>query len=155
MLLNMETNSNKTTATLLHLSALTQYCIPFGNFIIPIVIWSSTKEKSEYLNDQGKKVINFQLSMFIYSLLLCLIAIPILLITILKNSNIHEISDHHNFIFHNLNFENSGSIVIVAITAIVLFIGLKILEFVLIILAALKASNNESYNYPLTIKFLK
>lgn len=151
----METNTNKTTATLLHLSALSQYCIPFGNFIIPMMIWSSTKEKSEYLDAQGKLVINFQLSMFIYSLVLCVIAIPILLLTILKNCNFYEISNHHDLLFSHLNFENSGSIVVVAITSIVLFLGLKVAEFLLIMLAAIKASNGENYIYPLTLKFLK
>ena len=119
----METNTNKTTATLLHLSALSQYCFPFGNFLIPIMIWSSTKEKSQYLDAQGKLVINFQLSMFLYSLILCLIAIPILLITILKNINIHEMSNQHNFILENLNFENSGGAVVVAILSILLFLS--------------------------------
>lgn len=155
MILNMEKNTNKTTATLLHLSALSQYCIPFGNFIIPIMIWSSTKEKSEYLDAQGKLVINFQLSMFIYSLVLCVIAIPILLLTILKNSNFYEISNRHDLLFNHLNFENSGNIVVVAITSIVLFLGLKVAEFVLIMLAAIKVSNGENYTYPLTLKFLK
>ena len=155
MLLHMETNTNKTTATLLHLSALSQYFFPFGNFLIPIMIWSSTKEKSEYLDAQGKLVINFQLSMFLYSLILCLIAIPILLITILKNINIHEMSNQHNFILENLNFENSGGAVVVAILSIVLFLALKVIEFVQIILAAIKISNGENHNYPFTIKFLK
>jgi uncharacterized Tic20 family protein len=155
MLLHMETNTNKTTATLLHLSALSQYCFPFGNFLIPIMIWSSTREKSEYLDAQGKHVINFQLSMFLYSLILCLIAIPILLITILKNIKIHEMSNHHNFILENLNFENSGGAVVIALLSIVLFAALKVIEFVQIILAAIKISNGENHNYPFTIKFLK
>ena len=119
------------------------------------MIWSSTKEKSEYLDAQGKLVINFQLSMFLYSLILCLIAIPILLITILKNINIHEMSNQHNFILENLNFENSGGAVVVAILSIVLFLALKVIEFVQIILAAIKISNGENHNYPFTIKFLK
>lgn len=93
--------------------------------------------------------------MFIYSLVLFAITIPILLLTIFKNSNIYEISNHHDSIFNHLNFENSASIMVVAITSIVLFIGLKVAEFVLIILAAIKASNGEKYAYPLTFKLLK
>jgi len=37
----------------------------------------------------------------------------------------------------------------------VLFIFLKIFEFILIIYAAVKASNGERYKYPLTIPFFK
>ena len=61
----MEATNNKNTATLIHLSALSQYIFPFGNFIFPILIWSAVKDKSEYLNEQGKQVINFQLSLFV------------------------------------------------------------------------------------------
>ncbi len=80
----METNI-KNTATLIHLSSLSQYFIPFGNFILPLIIWSTNKDKSEYVDTQGKQVINFQLSLFLYAVVLSLIAIPILFVTVLKN----------------------------------------------------------------------
>uniref|UniRef100_UPI00286AE0C0 DUF4870 domain-containing protein n=1 Tax=Flavobacterium sp. TaxID=239 RepID=UPI00286AE0C0 len=55
----METTSKNSTAALMNLSTLTQYFIPFGNFIFPIIIWSANKEKSEYIDQQGKQTINF------------------------------------------------------------------------------------------------
>lgn len=151
----METNNNKNTATLIHLSALTQYFIPFGNFIFPIIIWSSMKDKSEYLDAQGKQVINFQLSLFLYSIVLGLIAIPIFLITLLKNISINDFSNHDEFPFRNFNIENINGIVIVAILAVVVFLALKIAEFFLILLGSVKASNGIDYKYPLSIPFLK
>ena len=57
----METKNEQTLAALLHLSSLSQYFIPFGNLILPIIIWSSKKEKSEDIDYHGKQVINFQL----------------------------------------------------------------------------------------------
>jgi len=151
----METNNYKSTATLLHLSALSQYLIPFGNFIFPILIWSAKKEKSEYLDAQGKRVINFQLSLFLYSIVLGLIAIPIFIITVLKNISNPEFSIHHEFFFRNFTIENISGILIVAILAVVVFIALKIIEFFAIILASVKASNGIDYTYPLSIPFLK
>ena len=151
----MEATNNKNTATLIHLSALSQYIFPFGNFILPILIWSATKEKSEYLNEQGKKVINFQLSLFVYSIVLALIAIPILLITFLKNISINDFSNHNNFPFKNINIEDMNGIAVFGILAVVLFFALKVVEFFLIILASVKASNGIVYNYPITISFLK
>jgi uncharacterized Tic20 family protein len=151
----METNSNRNTATLMQLSALTQYLIPFGNFIFPILIWSSTKDKSEYLDGQGKQVINFQLSVFLYSFILGLIAIPILLVTLLRNLSIYDISNYDNLQFRNINIESINGAVIVAIIAVILFIAIKASEFFLTIIAALKASNGETYKYPFTINFLK
>jgi uncharacterized Tic20 family protein len=38
----MKTTTEK-IATFTHLSALTQYFIPFGNFIFPILFWTSKK----------------------------------------------------------------------------------------------------------------
>ena len=139
----------------MHLSALSQYVIPFGNFIFPILIWSAKKDKSEYLDAQGKQVINFQLSLTLYSLVLCLIAIPIFLITILRNISIYDFTNHNEFPFRNFNIENINGIVIVAILAVVLFLALKIAEFFIIILASVKTSNGIDYKYPLSIRFLK
>lgn len=151
----METNNNKNTATFMHLSALTQYIIPFGNFIFPILIWSAKKDKSEYLDAQGKQVINFQLSLFLYSLVLCLIAIPIFIITALRNISIYDFSNHDEFPFRHFNIENINGIVIVAILTVVVFLVLKIAEFFIIILASVKTSNGIDYKYPLSIPFLK
>ena len=78
----MITTNDKNIATVLHLSTLTQYIIPFGNYIFPIVIWSSKKGESEFIDYNGKQVLNFQLSIFLYSVVLCLIAIPIFIYTI-------------------------------------------------------------------------
>ena len=61
----METKNEKTIAALTHLSALSQYFIPFGNFIFPIIIWSSKKDKSEFIDSNGKNVINFHLSLLL------------------------------------------------------------------------------------------
>ena len=151
----MEAINNKNTATLLHLSALSQYIFPFGNFIFPILIWSATKEKSEYLDEQGKQVINFQLSLFVYSLVLALIAIPILLITVLRNFAMNDFSNHNEFPFKNINIEDLNGMAVFGILAVIVFFALKVVEFFLIILASVKASNGMGYNYPMTIPFLK
>lgn len=151
----METTSNKNLAAFTHLSTLTQYCIPFGNYIFPILIWSSNKSKSEFIDYNGKQVINFQLSMFLYSLILAVIAIPILIITFFSHIPLQTISNEEQFIRNFFSTENITGIVIVALVAILLFVGLKVTEFFLIIYASIKASNGEKFEYPLTIPFLK
>lgn len=151
----METNSNYTTAALMNLSTLTQYFIPFGNFIFPIVIWSSKKETSEYINKQGKETINFQLSLFLYSLVLAAIAIPIFLITLFRNIDFNAVINDDDFIVNHFNYENISTLVIIGVIAAVVFFSLKIAEFFLIIYAALKTSNGEDFKYPLTISFIK
>ncbi len=152
----METTTNncKTLAALTHLSALSQYFFPLGNFILPVVIWSVSRRGSEFVDDHGKQAINFQLSIFLYSLVLAIIAIPILLFTIFKNVPFSVIADGGEFAYH-LSPANITGIVIIAAIAVMLFILLKVAEFFLIIFASVRAANGEPYNYPFSIKFIK
>jgi uncharacterized Tic20 family protein len=151
----METKSEINTATFIHLSSLLQYCIPFGNYIFPILIWTSKKETSEFVNHNGKQVLNFQLSLLLYSLVLAMIAIPIFIVTIFNNVPFNAVIHDNDFVINNLNLENITGVLVVGITAVILFISLKIVEFFLIIYASIKTSNGEKYKYPLTIPFIK
>ncbi len=151
----MSTPNEKTTASLIHLSTLTQYFIPFGNYIFPIIIWSSKKNDSKFIDYNGKQVLNFQLSIFLYSLILALVAIPIFIFTILKNVTLHQAINCDDFVIDKLNDENLTGVVVLAITAVSVFAFLKLIEFILIIYGAVKASNGEEYRYPLSIQFFK
>jgi uncharacterized Tic20 family protein len=151
----MNNANEKLTATLIHLSVLTQYFIPFGNFILPIIIWSSKKNESEFIDYNGKQTLNFQLSLFIYTVILCLIAIPIFIYSILKNvpfANFHNCEDYFT---ENFSIGNITGIAILGVVAVVIFFFLKIIEFILVIHAAVKTSNGENYKYPLSITFFK
>ncbi|MFV8364209.1 DUF4870 domain-containing protein [Flavobacterium sp. ZT3P35] len=151
----METTIEKNTATFTHLSALTQYFIPFGNYIFPILFWSSKKESSKFVDHHGKQVLNFQLSLLLYSLVLVLIAVPTFLITLFNNVPFEAVVNDHDFVFRNFNIDGNIGMVTVGIIAVVLFGLLKVAEFFLIIYASIKTSNGEKYNYPITIPFIK
>lgn len=148
----MEKITHTNTATAIHLTSLLQYCIPFGNFIFPIIIWSTSKDKSEFVDAQGKQVINFQLSLFIYSILLIAILVPLFIYSIFSAGN----GTFSNDLFEGtLNFAQLSGTIIMAMVITIFFIILKILEFLLIIYAAVKASQGINYKYPLTINFIK
>ena len=151
----METTSETNTGTFIHLSSLSQYFIPFGNFIFPILIWTSKKDKSEFIDYNGKQVLNFQLSLMVYTLVLAMIAIPIIILTVFNHIPLNEIINNHNSICNRISIDNLSGIVIVAVITILTFIGLKIAEFFLIIYAALKTANGDRFKYPLTIPFIK
>ncbi|MGL5111118.1 MAG: DUF4870 domain-containing protein [Flavobacterium sp.] len=151
----METTSEKNIATFTHLSTLSQYIIPFGNYIFPILIWTSKKDQSEFVNYHGKQAINFQLSMLIYSLIMAAIALPILFFVVFNNMTFNDFYHHHDFKFTSNLFENNITIITLGIMVGLLFVGIKIAEFFLIIIAAVKTSNGEKYKYPLTIPFIK
>jgi len=151
----METTSEKNTATFTHLSTLSQYIIPFGNYIFPILIWTSYKDKSEFVNHHGKQALNFQLSLLLYTLILALIAIPIFIIVFLQNLPMEAVFNDENFVIRNFNFEGNIGLLTIGATAVVLFGLLKVVEFFLVIYASIKTSNGEYYKYPLTIPFIK
>jgi uncharacterized Tic20 family protein len=151
----MTTSNEKNTATLIHLSALTQYIIPFGNYIFPTMIWSAKKNESEFVDYTGKQVLNFQLSILIYSIVICIIAIPILIYAIFNNQSFHSDFGSNHFDFDKFLFGENSIWAILGILGIVILISVKIIEFVLIIYAALKASNGDRYTYPLSIPFFK
>jgi len=151
----METTTETNTATFTHLSALTQYFIPFGNFIFPIIFWTSKKDKSEFVDYHGKQVLNFQLSLLLYSLVLIMIAVPVFLVTLLKNIPFENLRNHHEMAFSDFNFGDHIGLITVGFTAVLIFGLLKVAEFFLIIYASIKASNGERYKYPFTIPFIK
>lgn len=153
--MNPTTTNEKNTATLLHLSTFSQYIIPLGNFILPIIIWSSKKEESEYINKNGKNAINFQLSIFLYTIILFLVSIPIILYFFLKNTSIKTFDSGSEFIIENLRSNNGAGIIILSLVVLLLFCIIKAVEFVLVIYASVKASHGEAYKYPLTINFIK
>ena len=151
----MEKTSEKNTATFTHLSTLSQYIIPFGNYIFPILIWTSYKDKSEFVNHHGKQTLNFQLSLLLYTLVLALIAIPIFITVVLQNIPMEAVFNDENFIIRNFNFQGNIGLISVGVTAVLLFGLLKVVEFFLVIYASIKASNGEYYKYPMTIPFIK
>jgi uncharacterized Tic20 family protein len=78
----------KQWALICHLSGLSGYLIPFGNIIIPIVIWSMKKEEMPMVDEHGKEVINFQLSITIWIiisglLIILLVGIPMLIVLVI------------------------------------------------------------------------
>lgn len=150
----METTTNKNTSTLLHLSALTQYIFPLGNFIFPTLIWSVKRHESDFVDYNGKQAINFQLSLFLYSLILMIIAVPIFLYTLFSDVSFSMVNDGDWVIDQISTGRITGLVVIGAVAAFIVFL-LKVAEFFLIIYAAVKNSNGERYDFPLTIKFIK
>ena len=81
---NQPSKDERIWAMLCHFSAFAGLIFPFGNFLAPLIIWLVKKEELPFVEDQGKEVLNFQISMTIYLLIsgmLCiiLIGIPIII----------------------------------------------------------------------------
>jgi uncharacterized protein len=61
---------------LTHLSQLITLVIGFGSLILPLILWMTNKDKVYQMDTHGKNIINFQLSILIYSI----ICIPLILL---------------------------------------------------------------------------
>lgn len=71
-------------AMILHLSVFASYVVPLAGIIAPVVIWQLKKEQLPELDAHGKEVVNFLISLYIYSivagiLIVVLIGIPLLI----------------------------------------------------------------------------
>lgn len=148
------TTNERNTATLLHLSALTQYLFPLANYIIPTVIWSSKKENSPFIDQTGRRVINFQLSILVYMFLLGIVGVFLVLGALINHGGEFTI-DSDEIHIGQLMTQEWTSWFVVGIFSFVLLGILKMAEFVLIIYGAVKASNGLLYSYPLSIPFFK
>lgn len=52
-----------------HLASLAGFIgIPLGNIIGPLVVWLIKKDEMEFVDEQGKEALNFQISMTIYAI---------------------------------------------------------------------------------------
>ena len=60
---------DRQTLMLTHLSQLLDLVTGFGGFIVPLILWVTNKDKIYEMDEQGKEIINFQLSMFLYAIL--------------------------------------------------------------------------------------
>lgn len=100
-----------------HLTQLLHYVTGFGGFLVPLIIWLSSRKSVEDMDEHGKSIINLQLSLLLYIIL----SIPAILLFGL---------------------------------GILTLIGVGILGFVLPIVNAVKAANEEKPSYFLTIKFI-
>lgn len=68
-----------TWAMLCHLLGLCAFIgIPFGNIIGPLVVWLIKRKEFDFVDEQGKEALNFQISMTIYGIIASLLIIVLI-----------------------------------------------------------------------------
>lgn len=81
--MDMEQQEERNWGMFCHLAALAGFIIPLGNIIGPLVIWLMKKDESQFVDDQGKESVNFQISFIIYALVAALLVIVVIGIVLL------------------------------------------------------------------------
>ena len=145
-------NHQKNIATFIHLSTFSRFIIPLGNFIGPIILWVSNKDKSEFVDSHGKQAINFQISILLYAIILGTISIPFFIFNIFSGFDFIDFHGLHDF---HLNIGKPSPLLYIGGALGGLAILGFVLEVVFIIKASLKARDGELYQYPFTINFIK
>lgn len=127
--MNAMSGSPRTWEVMCHLSALAMFLsIPFGNILGPLVVWLIKRGDSPSVDEHGKEALNFQISITLYVLLA--VGGTLLL----------------SFVMVGLLFWP---------LTVLFLIAAPFLDLILVIVAAVKASNGDFYRYPLTIPFLQ
>lgn len=149
-------NNQKTIGTMLHVLTFGKWVFPFGNLILPIILWSANSRKSEFIDHHGRQVINFQISMTLYAVLLLVIGFTIIGTTFLSGGAalINRLETVNGFPFSQ-DMGTFSVLIGTGITISVLCIGLSIIDTIYSIKGAYAASNGDTFNYPLSISFLK
>ena len=146
----MKQNKENTNAFLIHISAFAGFIFPFGHIITPLIAWQTLKERSIFLDEQGKEAVNFNISYTLYIFLLSVIFIPFALGSFFSRHNRYGNWNNLNFNL-DLDFPNLfGFLGLGSIASLIYIIGIA-----LVIIASIKAKDGENYKYPFTIKFIK
>ena len=66
---NTALQKNNTLLAITHLSQLLHYVTGFGGFLIPLIIWLTSKRTVEGMDEHGKSIVNLQLSLLLYIVL--------------------------------------------------------------------------------------
>ena len=74
--LKRQMRENQQLLVLVHLSQLLDFVTGIGGFIVPLVLWLTKKNEVRGMDEHGKAILNFRISMFIY----ILICIPLILL---------------------------------------------------------------------------
>lgn len=155
------TKHEKNLSALIHAGTFSKFFIPFGNFIIPLVLWSANKSQYKFVDYNGKQALNFQISLLLYSIVLGIITIPFV-IGFLPN-----IFEFDNFGFNslntfntlNLNFDSNnfrfGSWLLPVGISGLLHGVLFVVNIVYTILAVMRTNEGQVFKYPISINFIK
>ncbi|WP_047244995.1 DUF4870 domain-containing protein [Maribacter thermophilus] len=155
------TKHERNLSALIHASTFSKFFIPFGNFIVPLVLWTANKKEYEFVDHNGKQALNFQISLLLYSIILGLISIPFFFGFF---PNIFDF-EHFGFLrlnnFNNLNihfdsddFRFGTWLLPIGITGL-LQGALFVVNIVYTILATIRTNDGQTFEYPITIKFIK
>ena len=142
---------DRTPALTIHLSPLLGLVLPgFGSVLGPLAAWLAYRDRSPVLDDQGKEALNFQLSVWLYSLLIGVVFFVLFSLGLLGG-----------FLGAAAGSPDLGAFAVfgslAAFFAVFLPVSLVLWAFPLVVmlLAVVRVNQGRAYRYPLRIRFLR
>ncbi len=148
------TENHKNVAAIMHLSTFTKYIFPFGNFLAPLLLWTTNKDKP-FVREHGREAINFQLSILLYSLGIGILCLPFFVIFASDFVSLVDVIDDH---VHEVTYHDVRSLsgyLILFLVVVVMLLGMFVFELYSVIQATIHANRGQLYKYPLSISFIR
>ena len=151
------TKHQRNLSAIIHISTFSKYIIPFGNFILPLILWTSNKKESEFVDYNGRQALNFQISILLYSIILGIIAIPFFISSIWDFTHFIDLIEHNT---HHIDvdiddiFDLNRGLIFAGVGGL-MGLGIFLLDIFCTIIATIRSNEGIYYKYPLTIKFIK
>ena len=148
-------------SAIIHVSTFSKYFIPFGNFILPLILWTANRKEQGFVDQNGKQVLNFQISLLLYSFTIVVLTVPFIVISIpeifhIGMLNFNSLNGFNGIDYRfNANLLKLGALLLPVGIALLAQAGLFIMNIVYTILAAIRTSEGQNFKYPLTINFIK
>lgn len=154
------TKHEKNLSAIIHASTFSRFVFPFGNFILPLVLWVANKKEYAFVDHNGKQALNFQISLLLYSLVLGILSVPFFL-GFLPNIfdgglvNLRHWDDLNTINFNwdsdDFHFSRFWPLGIAGLAQVALYV----INIVYTILATIRTSEGQTFYYPISIKFIK
>lgn len=151
----------KNISSLIHVSTFSKYFIPFGNFILPLLLWSGSRKESAFVDHHGKQALNFQLSLLMYAIIAGIVSIPFFVGAFpnLFEHGFPDLGRLHKLNNFNVHLRDSdilwGRILWPAGITGLIQLGLFAVNVVYSILAVVRSSEGQWFTYPISLKFIK
>tara|TARA_Y100000815_G_scaffold178432_1_gene162542 strand:+ start:30408 stop:30800 length:393 start_codon:yes stop_codon:yes gene_type:complete len=68
--------TDRSLLVITHLSQLLYYITGFGGLVVPLILWLTQKDKVEDMDEHGKSIVNFQISLILFTI----VSIPAILL---------------------------------------------------------------------------
>ena len=122
-----------------------------GGWIAPIVFWIMGKENSILVNRQGKYILNWYISWFLYGIALTVLFVIFMFSGILSISDMDYANDQTSPLAVLLGIFGGGAGIL-----LLLILGIGCFLCLLFpIIGGIKGLNGKTWKYPLSIPFLK